>query len=71
MIDRIDIRICANALANALFAASKQGHVTRIDIDGIRAACVGYLAANDMTIGPKNVEAFIDATLRKVVEKVG
>lgn len=70
MSDRINVSLCANNLAAALLRAMKERHVTRIDIDGVRCACIGFLAANEMDITPDAIEGFIALTTRKVVEKV-
>jgi hypothetical protein len=71
MSDRLNIPYCANSIAAALFRAGKAEHVTRIDIDGIRCAVVGYLAAGPHMLSKYDTEKLIEATLRKVVERVG
>lgn len=71
MSDRLNISYCANSIATALHRALKAGHVTRINIDDIRAAVIGYLAAGPHILSKYDIEQLIDAALRKVVEKVG
>lgn len=61
----------ANSIAAALHRAGKAGTLTKIGIDDIRAAVVGYLAAGPHVLTKYDTEALIEATLRKTVEKVG
>lgn len=69
--DRLNISYCANGIAAALHRALKAGIVTKIGIDDIRTAVVGYLAAGPHILTKYDTEALIEATLRKTVEKVG
>lgn len=71
MTERLNISYCANSIAAALHRAGKNGHVTRIDIDGVRCAVMGYLASGTHVLSKYDIEQLIEATLRKVVEKVG
>lgn len=71
MTERLNISYCANSIAAALHRALKAGHVTRINIDDIRAAVIGYLAAGPHILSKYDTEQLIEASLRKVVEKVG
>jgi hypothetical protein len=69
--DRLNIPYCADSIAAALHIALKAGHVTKIGIDDIRAAVIGYLAAGPHILSRYDTEQLIEATVRKVVEKVG
>lgn len=71
MTDRLNISRCANSIAAALLHAGKAGILSKIGIDDIRAAVIGYLAAGPHTLTKYDMEQLIDATLRKTVEKVG
>lgn len=71
MSDRLNISRSSSSIADALLRAGKAGHVTRIDIDGIRAAVIGYLCAGALVLTKSDTEQLIEATLRKTVEKVG
>lgn len=71
MSDRVNIPSCAHCIAAALLRAAKAGLLTKIGIDDIRAAVVGYLAAGPHVLSNYDTEALITATLRKTVEKVG
>jgi hypothetical protein len=71
MSDRLNTSYCANSIAAALHRALKLGLVTKVGIDDIRAAVIGYLAAGPHILTKHDTEQLIDATLRKVVEKVG
>jgi hypothetical protein len=71
MSDRLNISYCADSIAAALHSALKRGLVTKIGIDDIRAAVIGYLAAGPHFLSEYDMEQLIEATLRKVVEKVG
>lgn len=71
MSDRLNIAHCANSIAAALFRAGKSGHLTKIGIDDIRAAVIGYLAASPHILSKYDTEQLIEATLRKTVAKVG
>jgi hypothetical protein len=71
MSDGLNIPYCANSIAAALHRAGKVGILTKIGIDDIRAAVVGYLAAGAHVFTKYDTEALIEATLRKTVEMVG
>jgi hypothetical protein len=71
MADRLNISYCANSIAAALFRAGKAGVLSKIGIDEICAAVVGYLAAGPHVLTKYDIEQLIEATLRKTVEKVG
>lgn len=71
MSDRLNISYCARAIATALLRAGKEGHITKIGIDDIRAAVIGYLAAGPHILAKYDVEQLIEATLRQTVERVG
>lgn len=71
MSERVNISYCANSIADALHRAGKAGLITKVGIDDIRAAVVGYLAAGPHVLSKYDTEALIEATLRKAVEKVG
>lgn len=71
MSERINISSSAHDIAAALLRAGKAGHVSRIDIDCVRAAVVGYLAAGAHILPKHSVEQLIEQSLRKLVEKVG
>jgi hypothetical protein len=71
MSERLNIAYCANSIAAALFRAGKAGILTKIGIDDIRAAVVGYLAAGPHVLTKYDMEQLVEATLRKTVEKVG
>lgn len=71
MSERLNISYCANSIAAALHRAGKAGTLTKIGMDDIRAAVVGYLAAGPHVLTKYDTEALIEATLRKTVEKVG
>jgi hypothetical protein len=69
--DRLNISYCSDSLATALLRAGKAGLLSKIGIDDIRAAVIGYLAAGPHRLSKYDTEALIEATLRKTVEKVG
>jgi hypothetical protein len=69
--DRLNISYCANSIAAGLLRAGKAGVLTKIGIDDIRAAVVGYLAAGPHVLTKYDTDMLIEATLRKTVEKVG
>lgn len=69
--DRLNIPYCATGIAIALHRAGKAGILTKIGIDDIRAAVVGYLAAGSYDLSKYDTEQIIEATLRKTVEMVG
>lgn len=69
--DRLNIAYCANSIAAALFRAGKAEIITKIGIDDIRAAVVGYLAAGPHILTKYDTEQLIEATLRKTLERVG
>lgn len=69
--DRLNISYCANSIAAALLRAGKAGIITKIGIDDIRAAVIGYLAAGPHVLTKYDTEALVEATLRKTVEKAG
>jgi hypothetical protein len=71
MSDRLNIPYCANSIAAALHRALKAQQVSKIGIDDIRAAVIGYLAAGPHFLSKYDTEALIEATIRKTVEKVG
>lgn len=71
MSDRLNISYCSNSIAAALHCALKAQHVSKIGIDDIRSAVIGYLAAGPHILSKHDTEQLIEATLRKVVEKVG
>lgn len=71
MSERLNISYCAGSIAAALFRAVKAGILTKIGIDDIRAAVVGYLAAGPHVLTKYDTESLIAATLRKTVEKEG
>lgn len=71
MSDRLNIHYCANNIAAALHRAAKMGLLTKIGIDDIRAAVVGYLAAGPHSLTKYDMKTLIEATVRKTVEKVG
>lgn len=71
MSDRLNFSYCADAIASALLRETKAGLLTKIGIDDIRAAVVGYLAAGPHVLTKYDKEALIEAALRKTVEKVG
>lgn len=71
MTDRLNIPYCANSIAAALHRGLKGRRLTKVGIDDIRAAVVGYLAAGPHNLSQHDEEALIEATLRKTVEKVG
>lgn len=71
MNERLNISYCANSIAAALLRAGKVGTLTKIGIDDVRAAVVGYLAAGPHILSKYDTEALIEAALRKTVEKVG
>jgi hypothetical protein len=71
MSDRLNIPYCAAGIAAALIAAGRAGHLTKIGIDDIRAAVIGYLADGTYVLTKHDTERLIEATLRKTVEKVG
>jgi hypothetical protein len=70
-IDRINIDYCADRLATALLRAGKDGHLTKIGIDDIRAAVVGYLAGSAHFLTKRRTEAMVEIVLRKTIQKVG
>lgn len=59
----------ANTIADALHRALKRGLITKIGIEEVRSAVIGYLLAAGLS--EHDTERLIEATLRKVVEKVG
>lgn len=71
MSERLSIPYCANSIAAALYRAAKNGHIAKIGIDDIRCAVIGYLAAGPHILSKYDTEQLIEATLRKVMEKVG
>lgn len=71
MTDRLNIPYCASSIATALHNALKAGQIARINIDDIRAAVIGYLASGPHFLSKHDTELLIEASLRKVVEKVG
>lgn len=71
MSDRLNISYCASSIAAALHRAGKAQLLTKIGMDDVRSAVIGYLAAGPYFLTKHDTEQLIDATLRKVVEKVG
>jgi hypothetical protein len=71
MSDRLNISYCSDSLAAALLQGGRAGHLAKIGIDDIRAAVIGYLAAGPHRLSKYDIEKLVEATLRKVVEKVG
>lgn len=71
MTERLNIAYCANSIARALLRAGKDGHLAKIGIEELRAAVIGYLAAGPHVLTKYDTEQLIEATLRKMVEKVG
>jgi len=71
MSDRLNISFCANSIAAALLRAGKAGILPKIGIDEIRAAVIGYLAADPHVLTKYDTESLIEATLRETVKKVG
>lgn len=70
MSEHLNISYCASGIASALLRAMKPGgHVTRVDIDCIRCAVIGYLAAGNYQLSKYDIEKLVDASLRKFVEK--
>jgi hypothetical protein len=70
MSDRLNLSYCANSIATALLRAGKAGQITKIGIDDIRSAVIGYLAAGPYSLSNYDTEELIEMTLRKTVEKV-
>ena len=71
MSERLNISYCANSIADALHRALRAGLISKIGIEDIRAAVIGYLAAGPHVLTKYDTESLIEATLRKTVEKVG
>lgn len=71
MSDRLNISYCANSIAAALHGALKSGKLSKVGIDEIHGAVIGYLAAGPHYLSKYDTEKLIEAALRKVVEKVG
>jgi hypothetical protein len=71
MADRLNISYCANAIAAALLRAARAGHLSKIGIEEIRAAVIGYVAAGPHILTEYDKESLIEATLRKTIQKVG
>lgn len=70
MSNMFDISRSANCIAAALFRAGEERLLSKIGIDDIRAAVIGYLAAGPYILTKSRTEALIEATLRKTVYKV-
>lgn len=71
MSERLNISYCSSSIATALLRAGRAGIISKIGIDDIRAAVIGYLAAGPHVLTKYDTEALIEATLRKTVEKSG
>ena len=71
MSDRLSIPHCSNIIADAMHRALKSGLLTKYGIDEIRGAVVGYLTAGQHILTSHDAEKLVEATVRKVVEKVG
>jgi hypothetical protein len=61
----------ASGIATALLQAMRDGTVAKIGIDDITAAVIGYMAASHLQPSRLQFANVVEATLRKVVEKVG
>ena len=71
MSDRLNISYCSDSIARALLSALKAKLISKIGIDDIRAAVIGYLAAGPHRPSKYDTDVLIETTLRKTVEKVG
>ena len=71
MSDKVNIPYCANSIAEALHAALRAKRISKIGIDEVRAAIVGYLAAGPVSLDDIDFNQLEERTLRRTVEKVG
>jgi hypothetical protein len=71
MSDKVNISYCSNSIANALHAALRAKRISKIGIDDIRAAVVGYLSAGPVRLDDFDFQQLEERTLRRTVEKVG
>lgn len=69
--ERLNISSAAESIATALHHAGKDRTLTKINMDSIVGAVVGYLAAGLQRLSKYDTEALIEVALRKTVEKVG
>jgi len=60
----------ASAVATALVQAVRDGTAPKVGIDEITGAVVGYMAASHLEPSRLQFANVVEATLRKVVEKV-
>lgn len=66
--DAAAIIACAKDVAQELVDELKKHRLTRVDIDCIRSACVGYLHGKQTKVPAEHFEVIVEATLRKFVE---
>ena len=71
MSDRVNVSYCANSIAEALHVALKAKRISKIGIDEIRSAIIGYLAAGPFRLNDFDFDVLEQNTLRRTVEKVG
>jgi len=71
MSDKVNIAYCSNSIAEALHAALRAKRIRKINIDDIRAAIVGYLAAGPVCLDDYDFKELEDRTLRRIAEMVG
>lgn len=67
----INTPFIASGIANALYQAMENGVLCKVGIDDVNAAVVGYMAASHLTPSRLQFSNVVEATLRKVVEKIG
>ena len=70
MSDKINISHCSNSIAKALHAALRAKRISKVGIDEVRAAIVGYFAGL-ISIDDIDFNQLEKRTLRRTVEKVG
>lgn len=68
MMTAADINLAAKEIASNLHTAGRQGRVTRVDIETIRAAVAGFAAAGAHFFTTEQRQQLEDLTLRKFVE---
>ncbi len=67
----INTPFIASGIAAALVEAVRNHTVAKVSIDEITGAVIGYMAASHLQPSPLQFTNVVEATLRRVVEKVG
>ncbi|WP_036010608.1 hypothetical protein [Bradyrhizobium yuanmingense] len=67
----INTSFIASSIASALVQAVRDKTTPKVGIDEITGAVIGYMAASHLQPSRLQFANVVEATLRKVVEKVG